>query len=63
MVGDSLSDAFTRSELLAECLAGCAVLGTVAPSACFDSFLVSFLVVKSRTGIFECVVTSTTEIR
>ncbi len=63
MVGDSLPDAFTRGELLAERLASCAVLGMVVPSACVDSFLVSFLVVKSRAGIFECVVTSTIEVQ
>ncbi len=63
MVGDSSSNAFTRDELLAECLAGCAVLGTAAPAACFDSSLVLLLVVKSRAGIFECMVTSTTEVQ
>ncbi len=47
MGGDSSFDAFTRGELLAERLAGCAVLGTAAPPACFDSSLVSLLVVKS----------------
>ncbi len=63
MVGDKRSaSAFTR-ELLAERLAGCAVLGTAAPSVCFDSSLVSLLVVKSRAGIFECTVTSTTEVQ
>ncbi len=63
MVGDSSSDAFTHSELLAEHLAGCTVLGTAAPPACFDSSFVSFLVVKSQVGIFKCVVTSTTEVQ
>ncbi len=59
MVGDSLSDAFTCNELLAKHLAGCAVLGAAAPAACFYSSLVSFLVVKSRVGIFECMFTTT----
>ncbi len=59
MVGDSLSDAFTRDELLAECLASCAVLGAAAPAACFDSSLVSFLVVKSQAGIFKCIFLTT----
>ncbi len=63
MIGDSSSDAFTRDELLAERLAGCAVLGTAAPTVCFDSSLVSLLVVKSRAGIFKCAVTSTTEVQ
>ncbi len=63
MVGDSSFDAFAHNELLAERLAGCAVLGTAAPSVCFDSSLVSLLVVKSRAGIFECTVTSTTEVQ
>ncbi len=63
VVGDFLSDAFTRGELLAERLAGCAVPGAVAPSVCFDSSLVSILVAKSRTGIFKCTVTSTTEVQ
>ncbi len=59
MVGDSSSNAFTRDELLAEHLAGCAVLGAVAPAACFDSSLVLFLVIKSQVGIFECMFTTT----
>ncbi len=63
MVGDSSSNAFTRDELLAERLAGCAVLGTAAPAVCFDSSLVSLLVVKSLTGIFECTITTTTEVQ
>ncbi len=63
MVGDSSSDAFTRNELLAERLAGCAVLGMAAPVVCFDSSLVSLLVMKLRVGIFECAVTSTTEVQ
>ncbi len=61
MVGDFSSDAFAHNELLAECLAGCAVLGMAAPTACFDSSLVSLPVVKLRAGIFECVF-STTEV-
>ncbi len=61
MVGDSLFDAFTRDELLAERLASFAVLGSAAPTACLDSSLISVLVVKLRMGIFECVV-STTEV-
>ncbi len=63
MGGDSSSDAFTRDELLAGRLAGCAVLGTAAPSVCFDSSLVSLLVMKSLAGIFECAITSTTEVQ
>ncbi len=63
MVGDSSSDAFACNELLAEHLAGCAILGTAAPAVCFDSSLVSFLVVKLRAGMFECAVTSTTEVQ
>ncbi len=63
MVGDSSSDAFTRNELLAERLAGCTGLGMVAPAVCFDSPLISFLVVKSQMGIFRCAVTSTTEVQ
>ncbi len=59
MVGDSPSDAFARSELLVEHLAGCTVLGSAAPTACFDSSLVSLLVVKSQAGIFECLVITT----
>ncbi len=59
MVGDFLSDAFTRDELLAKHLAGCAVLQAAAPAACFDSSLVSFLVIKLRAGIFKCVFTTT----
>ncbi len=54
MVGVFLSAAFTRDELLAECLAG-----EVVPASCFDSSLVSVLVVKSRTGIFECTLITT----
>ncbi len=62
MVGAFSSAAFTRNELLAERLAGCAVMGSAAPAACFDSSLVSLLVVKSLTGIFECVM-DTTEVQ
>ncbi len=62
MVGAFSSAAFTRNELLAQHLASCAVLGSAAPAACFDSFLVLLLVVKSQMGIFECAV-STTEVQ
>ncbi len=61
VVGDFLFNDFTRDELLSERLAGCAVLGSAAPTACFNSSLISILVVKSRmdTSIFECVVETT----
>ncbi len=49
MVGAFLSTAFAHNELLAEHLVGC-----VVPTSCFDSFLVSVLVVKSWAGIFKC---------
>ncbi len=53
MVGDSLSDAFTRNELLAERLAGLRSLGDGGPpTACFDSFLVSLLVCKVAGGVY-----------
>ncbi len=52
MMGDFLSDAFARDELLAERLAGCAVLGSVAPTPCFDSSLVSLLVL-SRGRVYS----------
>ncbi len=63
MVGDSSSDAFTHGELLAERLAGCAVLGTAAPPVHFNSSPVSISVAKSRMGIFKCTVMSTIEIQ
>ncbi len=61
MVGDSSSGTFARDELLAERLAGCAVPGSAAPTACFNSFLVSISVVKLQmdAGIFECAVKTT----
>ncbi len=59
VVGDFSSDNFTHDELLSEHLAGCAVLGSAALSACFNSSLSFVSVVKSRDGIFECALFTT----
>ncbi len=56
MVGVFSFTAFTHDELLAKHLVGCVVL-----TSCFDSFLISVLVIKSWAGIFECM--STTEVQ
>ncbi len=56
MVGAFLFAAFARDELLVKHLVGC-----IVPTSCFDSSLVSVLVVKLWAGIFECM--STTEVQ
>ncbi len=59
MVGDFLFNAFAHDELLAECLAGC--VAGVSPTSvyCFNSCLVTGLVVKLWAGIFKCAMVTT----